>query len=68
MTRVMLEYQEDLMGSFMHLGLTEEQEELLSTMATKYMQSMVNKQDESLLIVAQLEQIAKSLEQLIRQP
>ncbi len=67
LTRVMLEYQEDLMGSFMHLGLTDLQEEQLSAMANKYMQNMVNKQDESLLIVARLEQIAKSLEQLIIQ-
>ena len=55
------------MGSFMHLGLTDLQEEQLSAMANKYMQNMVNKQDESLLIVARLEQIAKSLEQLIIQ-
>lgn len=62
-TQAMLEYQEELTRSFVHLGLSESQENELSLNAGKYMQRMVGKQDENLFIVGQLEKVAGKLEQ-----
>jgi hypothetical protein len=62
-TQAMLEYQEELTRSFVHLGLSQSQEIDLSLNAEKFMQRMVGKQDENLFIVGQLEKIAGKLEQ-----
>ena len=66
LTQVMIEFQEGLIKSFVHMGLSEDQEDLLSTMAVDYMQRMVGTQDESLVTVGQLEELARSLEGLIK--
>lgn len=66
LTQVMIEFQESLMKSFVHLGLSESQEELLTAMAGEFMQRMVGTQDESLVIVGQLEELARSLQGLLK--
>lgn len=66
LTQVMLEYQESLVKSFTSLGLTDSQEETLSQNAAEFMERMVSTQDRSLAIVEQLEKVARSLDQLIR--
>lgn len=66
LTQVMIEFQEALMKSYVHLGLTEDQEERMTSMASEFMQRMVGTQDESLHIVNQLEELAQSLESLLR--
>lgn len=66
LTQVMIEFQEALMKSYVHLGLTEDQEERMTAMASEFMQRMVGTQDESLQIVGQLEALAKNLEGLLR--
>ena len=66
LTETMISFQEALMKSFVHLGLTESQEELLTTMAGDFMQTMIGTQDESMLTVSQLEQLAQSLENLLK--
>lgn len=66
LTQEMIDFQESLMKSFVHLGLTESQEELLTTMATDFMQRMVGTQDESLAIVSELEVLAKTLASLLK--
>ncbi len=66
LTQVMIEFQEALMKSYVHLGLTEDQEERMTVMAAQFMQRMVGTQDESLQIVGQLEALAKDLEGLLR--
>ena len=65
LTQTMLEYQEALGQSFVHLQLTGEQESELTATASKYMKKMVNKQDESLFIIGQLEKLAQKLKQAI---
>lgn len=66
LTQLMIAYQEDLLKSFVHLGLTEEQEGFLSGMAQSFMERMVGNQDQSLAIVGQLEQLAADLENLAK--
>jgi len=66
LTQVMIEFQEALMKSYVHLGLTEGQEEQMTAMAGEFMQRMVGTQDESLVIVGQLEELAHSLEGLVK--
>jgi len=66
LTQVMVEFQEALMKSYVHLGLTEGQEEQMTAMAGEFMQRMVGTQDESLHIVGQLEELALSLEGLVK--
>lgn len=66
LTQVMVEFEEGLMKSFVNLGLTESQEESLTAMASGFMQRMVGTQDESLEIVGSLQELAKSLESLLR--
>lgn len=66
LTQVMVEFQEALMKSYVHLGLTEGQEEQMTAMAGEFMQRMVGTQDESLHIVGQLEELAHSLEGLVK--
>lgn len=64
LTQLMLGYQENLVKSFVHIGLTESQEEYLSTMAQSFMEQMVGTQDQSLSIVSELEVLAEELEKL----
>jgi hypothetical protein len=62
----MIEFQEGLLKSYVHLGLSDSQEEHLTTMADTYMQRMVGTQDESLQIVGRLEELARSLQSLVK--
>ena len=66
LTQVMIEFQEALMKTFVNLGLTETQEDKLTTMADVYMQRMVGTQDESLVAIGQLEELADSLKGLLK--
>lgn len=66
LTEIMVEFQETLMKSFVHLGLSDTQEEHLTAMAGAFMQRMVGSQDESLCIVGQLESLAETLEDLLK--
>lgn len=66
LTQLMIEYQEDLLKSFVHLGLMERQEEFISALAQKFMERMVGTQDQSLTIVGQLEALAHDLETLAK--
>ncbi|MGE5489746.1 MAG: two-component system response regulator [Actinomycetota bacterium] len=66
LTQLMIEYQENLLKSFIHLGLMERQEEFLTGMAQGFMERMVGTQDQSLTIVGQLEELAGDLEKLAK--
>jgi DNA-binding response OmpR family regulator len=66
LTQLMIEYQENLLKSFVHLGLTEKQEEFFTAMAQGFMERMVGTQDQSLAIVGQLESLASDLERLAK--
>lgn len=66
LTQVMIEFQENLLKSYVHLGLSESQEEHLTAMADTYMQRMVGTQDESLQIVGRLEALATSLQSFVK--
>lgn len=66
LTQNMVDFEEALMKSFISLGLTEQQEELLTGMAGEFMLRMVGTQDESLVIVGELEALAGSLQDLLR--
>lgn len=66
LTQVMIEFQEGLLKSYVHLGLSDSQEEHLTAMADTYMQRMVGTQDESLQIVGRLEALARSLQSLVK--
>lgn len=65
LTQLMIEYQEQLIKSFVHLGLTESQEEALNSAAADFSQSMINTQDQSLAIVGELEAVARTLSGLV---
>ena len=62
----MIEFQEGLIKSFVHLGLTETQEEFLNRLANNNMQRIIETQDQNLGIVAQLEAVARNLGGLVR--
>lgn len=64
-TQTMVDFQESLLKSFVHLGLTEGQEEQMTAMANEFMERMVGTQDESLKIVGELEALATRLERLL---
>jgi CheY-like chemotaxis protein len=66
LTQLMIEFQEAQLKSYIHLGLTEQQEEQMTATANEYMERMVGTQDESLLIVASLEELAQTLDGLLR--
>lgn len=66
LTQVMIEFQEALSKSFFTLGLTESQEESMTALASTYMQRMVASQDASLQTIGQLQELAFSLEQVLR--
>ncbi len=65
LTQNMIEFQETLIKSYVHLGLTESQEQYMTTLANGFMERMVGTQDESLTIVGQLEEVANTLEKLV---
>lgn len=66
LTQVMIEFQETLTKAFIHLGLLERQEEMISAMANEFMLRVVGTQDASLEIVGQLEALADDLKVLLR--
>src|SRR5574343_1246823 len=66
LTQVMIEFQEALTKAFVHLGLMERQEELLSSMASDFMMRLVRTQDASLEIVGELEELVGDLEGLLK--
>ncbi|MBU1365599.1 MAG: response regulator [Gammaproteobacteria bacterium] len=66
LTQVMIDFQEALTKAFIHLGLMEKQEELLSNMANEFMLRVVGTQDASLEIVGQLEMLAEDLKVLLK--
>jgi hypothetical protein len=49
------------MKSFVHLGLTEGQEDFLNRLANEHMQRIVAAQDQNLTVVDQLRQVADQL-------
>lgn len=61
LTQHMIEFQEALMKSFVHLGLTEGQEDFLNRLANEHMQRIVAAQDQNLTVVDQLRQVADQL-------
>ena len=66
LTQVMIDFQEALTKSFVHLGLTESQEEEVTNLANQFMARVVGTQDASLHIVDDLEQLAERLKELLR--
>lgn len=66
LTEVMINFQEALTKAFVHLGLMERQEELLSNMANDFMMRVVGTQDASLEIVGQIEALADDLKILLK--
>lgn len=66
LTQVMIDFQEALTKAFLHLGLMERQEELLSNMANDFMLRVVGTQDASLAIVGQIEALADDLKALLK--
>jgi len=68
LTQAMIEFEEALGKSFINLGLTAVQEEEMQFLASSYMQRMIGSQDASLVTIGQLEELARSLESLLKQP
>jgi len=66
MTQAMIEFHEALGKSFISLGLTDDQEDFLTALVNEHMQRMVASQDASLLTIGQLQELAASLEQVLR--
>ena len=66
LTQVMIDFQEALTKAFIHLGLMERQEELLSSMANQFMLRVVGTQDASLEIIGKLEALADDLKVLLK--
>ncbi len=66
LTQHMIEFQEALMKSFVHLGLTEGQEDFLNRLANEHLQRIVAAQDQNLGVVDQLRQVADQLGGLVR--
>ena len=67
LTEVMIEFQEAQLKSFIHLGLTEAQEEHISSTSSAYLRQMVSTQDESLKVVEQLTKLGSMLNKLVEQ-
>lgn len=66
LTQAMIEFQDALGKAYFSLGLTDAQEEQMTALASDYMQRMVSSQDASLATIGQLEELARSLEKLLR--
>lgn len=66
LTQSMVEFEQVLVKSFISLGLTEEQEEFLTGLTSEQMRTMAESQDQGSQIVGQLQELADSLEKLLR--
>lgn len=66
LTQIMIEFQEALTKAYFSLGLTDAQEEQMTALAGEYMQRMIRSQDASLATIGQLEELARSLESLLK--
>lgn len=66
LTQTMIEFHEALTKAYFNLGLTDAQEEYMTQLAGEYMQRMVGSQDASLATIGQLEELARSLEGLLK--
>jgi len=66
LTQSMIEFQEALGKSFISLGLTESQENSLTTLADDYMQRMIASQDASLQTIGELQALAASLQDVLK--
>lgn len=66
LTQGMLEFEQKLAKSFVSLGLTEEQEEFLTALTGEQMRTMIAAQDQGGMIVGPLQELADSLEELLR--
>jgi DNA-binding response OmpR family regulator len=66
LTQTMIEFHEALTKAYFSLGLTDAQEEYMTQLAGEYMQRMVGSQDASLATIGQLEELARSLEGLLK--
>ncbi|MDE2439936.1 MAG: response regulator [Betaproteobacteria bacterium] len=66
LTQVMIDFQEALTKAFIHLGLMDRQEEMISSMANEFMMRVVGTQDASLEIVGKLEALADDLKVLLK--
>jgi len=66
LTQIMIDFEQVLAKSFLSLGLTDEQEDLLSMLTHEQMQRMIGSQDRSRDVIVQLETLAENLERLIR--
>ena len=66
LTQTMIEFHESLTKAYFSLGLTDAQEEEMTQLAGEYMQRMVGSQDASLATIGQLEELARSLESLLK--
>ena len=64
LTQVLVEYQEALFKSYGKLGLTSDQEEEIAQLSTRYMQRLIDYQDQSLSIVGELKSVTEDLENL----
>jgi CheY-like chemotaxis protein len=65
-THAMIEYQENLLRSFVSLGLTDRQEETLVMGAKEFAQRMAGIQDSSIGIADQLEEVATALARIVK--
>jgi len=66
LTQSMVEFEQMLVKAFISLGLTEEQEEFLTGITGEQMRTMAESQDQGSQIVGQLQELADSLEKLLR--
>ncbi|MBS1143267.1 MAG: Response regulator receiver [Proteobacteria bacterium] len=66
LTQVMIDFEETLGKTFIHLGLMEKQEAELGNMANEFMLRVVGTQDASLEIVGKLEALADDLKALLK--
>lgn len=66
LTQSMVEFEQVLVKAFVSLGLTEEQEEFLTGITGEQMRTMAESQDQGSQIVGQLQELADSLEKLLR--
>ena len=66
LTQHMLAFEERLIKSFVHLGLSDSQEGFFSDLVGDFMKTMVGTQDQSLTIVAELEALVHTLEDIAR--
>jgi hypothetical protein len=66
LTQVMIDFEESLNKTYIHLGLMERQEAEMTRMANEFMLRVVGTQDASIEIVGRLERLADDLKDLLR--